>query len=72
MGGGGAGVGVSRVGVGGEEGEEEGGDENAEESEKEALFTEDVTDGTDEGEPGFVGFGRVCIGGLLGFVSTED
>lgn len=47
MGGGGT-YGVCGTRVGGEEGEEEGGDDNADESENEALFTEDVTNGTDD------------------------
>lgn len=46
--GGGGTYGVCGTRVGGEEGEEEGGDDNADESENEALFTEDVTNGTDD------------------------
>lgn len=72
MGGGGAGAGGGGDGVVGEEGEEESGDDNADESENEALFTEDVTHGTDNSEPGFVWFGRVCVWCVLGLVTTED
>lgn len=41
-------------GGGGEESEEDGGDDNANDDKKETLFTEDVADGTNDGEPWLV------------------